>query len=891
MIFKTIKSVSYFIFIFCSCQTLSSQNIISGTIQDENKKPIVSANIILRELSGKIISFTHSDEMGKYEISTIKLGTFIVAMKSMGHEHEEKEIIFNKNQERFTYDVILKNTSTEIKEIVITGTKPITIKKDTIIFNAKSFLQGNEQTVEDLLKKIPGLQVDANGTIKVGQQEVEKIMIDGDDFFDKGYKVMTKNMPVHPIDKIELYENYSNNKHLKGIENSKKVALNLTLKEESKRIWFGNIETGYGLFSENRYELKGNLMNFGKKNKHYFITNFNNTGFDATGDINHLIRPYREGGSADLGDNVNSSSLLNMATELPDLKQKRIHLNNTELLSLNSIYKLNEKAKLKTIGFLNTDEVDYFRSSLQQFSSNNTSFTNFEDFIGRKKQITGFGKIDFIYDISKTKTVEFTSKFNHTNEKNKSDLRFNTDQINERLLTQNQLIDQKLTFTNKFKPNQVLVLSGRYINEKTPQNYSVNQFIFTDLFSERANNTKQISENQLQFAGIEAHLLGRRKNEDLFEFKIGNQLRIDQLNTQFELLENQTSISFPEGYQNNFKYVTNDLYVSSKYQKKIKKFTFFTVANFHYLYNEMDYLQQKKTQDPFYIVPKTGVEWKMNTKNTLSSSYTYSVTNTDVTSVFPGYIQTGFRSLNKGLGAFNQLEGSTVNLNYSYGNWGDKFFSNTLILFTKNNDFISSNSNIAQNYSQTEKIIIQDRESLTFSSNINRFFKPIKSNLKLKVSATKSNFKNIVNNSNLRAITNQSATYGFELRSGFKGVFNYHFGSDWTFSNVTTTIENSVTNNMSFVDLFFVVNDRLYFQIQTERYYFGNLNSKEANYHFLDFKVNYKLLENKLNLSLSGNNLLNTETFKDYSISDISIAKTEYKLQPRYVLLTAEYRF
>ena len=144
MIFKTIKSVSYFIFIFCSCQTLSSQNIISGTIQDENKKPIVSANIILRELSGKIISFTHSDEMGKYEISTIKLGTFIVAMKSMGHEHEEKEIIFNKNQERFTYDVILKNTSTEIKEIVITGTKPITIKKDTIIFNAKSFLQGNE---------------------------------------------------------------------------------------------------------------------------------------------------------------------------------------------------------------------------------------------------------------------------------------------------------------------------------------------------------------------------------------------------------------------------------------------------------------------------------------------------------------------------------------------------------------------------------------------------------------------------------------------------------------------------------------------------------------------------------------------------------------------------
>ena len=65
-------------------------------------------------------------------------------------------------------------------------------------------------------------------------------------------------------------QNYSNNKHLKGIENSEKVALNLTLKEDAKRIWFGNAFGGYGLVSENRYEFRANLMNFGKKSKHYF---------------------------------------------------------------------------------------------------------------------------------------------------------------------------------------------------------------------------------------------------------------------------------------------------------------------------------------------------------------------------------------------------------------------------------------------------------------------------------------------------------------------------------------------------------------------------------------------------------------------------------------------
>ncbi len=118
------------------------------------------------------------------------------------------------------------------------------------MFNADSFKQGNEQVIEDLLRKIPGLNIDSDGTIKVGNQEIEKVMIDGDDMFEKGYKILTKNMPVNPVDKIELLQNYSNNKHLKGIENSEKVALNLTLKDDYKRTWFGNTNLGYGLFQK-----------------------------------------------------------------------------------------------------------------------------------------------------------------------------------------------------------------------------------------------------------------------------------------------------------------------------------------------------------------------------------------------------------------------------------------------------------------------------------------------------------------------------------------------------------------------------------------------------------------------------------------------------------------
>lgn len=868
-----------------------SQSLIKGEVKDLNNELIRSASIILKDNSGKIITYTYTDELGKYVLKTEKTGQFVLIASSMGFEQKSIDITFENKNEAKTIDFTLTPKITELKEIIIETKKPITIKKDTIIFNAKSFLQGNEQTVEDLLKKIPGLNIDANGTIKVGNQEIEKVMIDGDDMFEKGYKILTKNMPVNPIDKVELYQNYSNNKHLKGIENSDKVALNLKLKEDAKRVWFGNMNLGYDIVSENRYELRSNLMNFGKKNKYYFLTNLNNIGVDATGDINHLIRPYRFDEPASIGDDQTVNTLLGLGFDTPNLKQKRVNLNNAEMLSLNSIFTLSNKVKLKTLGFLNTDEVDFFRNSFQSFSVGTTTFTNTEDFIGRKKQLIGFGKVDLTYDISKNKTFEYTGKFNKTNEKNRSDLLFNNDLLNERLNANNQLLDQKIVYTNKFKEKKVFLLSGRYINEKTPQNYSVNQFIFSNLFSENANNIKQFSENKMQFSGVEAHLLDKKTNGDLLELKMGNQLRIDNLNTRFQLLNNQISLSFPNGYQNNLIYTTNDLYLSAKYRFKLGKFTLLTQSEAHQLFNQLENCNIKSNQNPFFIMPKIGLDWKINDKNKILTSYSYNTTNTVVLDVYSGFVQTGFRSFSKGLEEFNQLNSSSAILNYTYGSWGDKFFANTFILYSKNNDFFSTNSIIAQNFSQSEKIIIKDRESLSISSSIDRYFKPIKSNLKINLGATKTNFKNIVNNSNLREVKNFNADYGFELRSGFRGFFNYHIGSKWNYNEVETTIKNSFTNNMIFLDLSFMFSDKFNIQVQSERYFFGNLEKVNNKYYFLDLEARYVIKENKLTFFLSGNNLFNTETFRNYIISDINISQTEYRLMPRYVLLKMEYRF
>src|SRR5690606_28206602 len=131
---------------------------------------------------------------------------------------------------------------------------------------------------------------------------------------------------------------------------------------------------------------KGNLMNFGKNNKYYFLTNLNTIGYDATGDIENLIRPFRINEPASIGDDQSVQSLLDLSPNQLNFEQSRTNLNNAELVSLNAIFNPTDKLKIKTLGFFNGDETDFFRNRVDVVAVNGTNFTNTEDFGLRNKK-------------------------------------------------------------------------------------------------------------------------------------------------------------------------------------------------------------------------------------------------------------------------------------------------------------------------------------------------------------------------------------------------------------------------------------------------------------------------------------------------------------------------
>lgn len=878
-----LKYISFFCFLFLSILTYS-QNKIHGIIKDENGHPIAHALIKIDQKNPK---YSTANIDGYYELFCPEKDSIILVFSSMSFKTKVVSMTIDKADTEL--HVVMEEDAFTLDDVFIQAEKPIEERKDTVRIKTRFFADGLESNVGDLLNKLPGVTVDDAGTIKINGAEIDKLLVDGDDLFDKGYRILSMNMPAYPIEEVEILNSYSPNRLLKNIEHSNRVAINLKLDDKYKRIWFGNLSATLG--NDSYHELKGNLMNFGKKNKYYLLASSNNIGNNLTGDIAHLIRPSSSGTSGDIGDNQRLTNLIRLTPSKPRFDERRNTFNHARLLSFNAIFNPNKNLQIKPIIFFNHDKVDFFRNNITTVNTSGANFTNTEEYKVENKKNIAFGKLDINYTLNDLETLESSTRYNRGQFDDGADLIFNGTSTLESLEHQNKLIDQKINYTNKIGDQRALLLTGRFINEKQPQKYHINQFFFEDLFPEleQADNVLQEINNSMQYMGFNAYLLDRRKNEDLFELQVGNEYRKDKLDSDLSFLNKKDLLDKPMAYQNEMNYQVNDLYLKSSYRHKIRNIVLSGKLNVHQLFNKLENQGVNTQQNSFYVHPTISFEWEINNKNSLVSNYSYTTTNAKTLDLYSNYVLTNYNTFTKGTGDFNQLTASSFFINYKFGNWSDRFFANAFINYGKNHDFYSSSSLIQQNYTQSEKIMIKDRQSLLLNMSLDYYLKDLKTNIKIDLSTNISEYKNVVNEE-LRKIDSQNYTYGLTLRSSFTGFFNYYIGTKWKTNVIKTNHRLSNTNHVTFLDLFFNISDTLDIQVQSEQYYFGGLET-DKSYYFLDFGINYILIKNKLNLGVTGKNIFNTEKFRDYTITDINTSITEYRLLPRLVLLSLEFRF
>ncbi|WP_417429960.1 carboxypeptidase regulatory-like domain-containing protein [Halpernia sp.] len=875
------KMLLLFLFI---CLKICGQTKISGTLFSDTQKPISSANVILMDTQNNIITFVFSNKDGSFVINSLKTGNFKLKITAQNFHPNILDVSTIKINIPIDLGKIMlvQLKETEIKEVVITRKIPIRVKKDTIEYSVKSFSNGTEQNVEELLKKLPGIKIDADGKIKYGDKEVDNVLVENDDLFERGYQTLTQNMPSQPLKSIQVLKHYSKNKLLKGVENSESIALNLTLKDDAKDQWFGSVLLASTSYKEDRRQGKFNLMNFSKKKKIYLLLNANNLGLDEMKGVDYLINPSSDKDVENIGSDINTLSILNLHQKNGQFQDNRTNFNNDKLASLNYINNFKNNWKLKFVTIFNQTENKNFVNSTYKYDYNNIAFTNIEDKIWQQKKQNIVAKIEVLKDIKKDASLQFYNKLSWLQEDNINQFIFNGTPNNQ--LGNNHLFanENKVVYTKKIDSSQAFVAVGKFISQNRPYHFTEQNNVFQSILNDP--NAQSILENvnsNMNFGGAKLSYLKKYSEDHNLEIQFGDEFRTNKLISDISVFDSSGSeILFDKSdYENNINFKQNKLFAQAKYTQKIKKWTIGGT-----LLNQMistDFNKQKKQQ--FVVTPNFNLSYENLKTGTFSFSAGRSYSQTEINDLNINYIYQGSRSFQKSDVGFHLLPSYNFNFVYTVGNE----LSNQLTfsaIYYRNQDYLSSNVIINPNYSFFQKILVKNSTNISTNLEAKQYIKLISSRFSLLSSYMLSDYQNSINNQVLINTKFSNIKVGFEMKSGWTKFFNYELGYNFTFNNIKSDINsNKYTDQKGFVNLYFRLKDNLNLQSNYEIYKYGSTAQKSIQ--FLDLNLDYKVKKYKMNVFIKGNNLLNVSSIQRYSIDNVSESLYTQRLISRNIVL------
>ena len=250
---------------------------ISGIVTDNAGEPLPDATVrLLQAKDSAFVKGAIADIDGAFRITGVNKGKYIVEATYIGYEKLNRPFaVTNSNVKLDTLKIA--ESSILLQEATVVGVKtPIKVMQDTVEFNADTYKTPPNAVVEDLLKRLPGVEVDTEGKITANGKEVTKILIDGKEFFSDDPKVASKNLPVNMVDKLQVVDRKSDLARLTGVDDGEdETVINLTVKKGMKNGWFGTVEAGYG--TDDRYQATFNVNRFWNENQITFIGSANNT--------------------------------------------------------------------------------------------------------------------------------------------------------------------------------------------------------------------------------------------------------------------------------------------------------------------------------------------------------------------------------------------------------------------------------------------------------------------------------------------------------------------------------------------------------------------------------------------------------------------------------------
>ena len=325
--------------------------------------------MVLDAVDSTLVQFGTSDTQGAFTIKNIPKGNYLLNISFLGMEPLFQPITSGLTEETDLGKIKLLPATTILSEVEVTADfTPIQISKDTISYNADAFQTQPNAVVEDLLKKLPGIEVGADGKIKAQGEEVQNIYVDGKEFFGSDPTMATKNLPAKALKKVKVYDKKSDMSAFTGVDDgTREKTIDLQLKDEFKEGLFGTAEAGYG--TDERYNAKAAINRFTKTTQLSFLgqlNNINQQGFSFNDRMNFSggMRGMSGGGGM-------RSSEMSMTQDVPFSSGVSNGLVNTGAAGLNFNWQKSKKFNIRSSYFYNDVDKNLIENSFRENLSTN----------------------------------------------------------------------------------------------------------------------------------------------------------------------------------------------------------------------------------------------------------------------------------------------------------------------------------------------------------------------------------------------------------------------------------------------------------------------------------------------------------------------------------------
>lgn len=655
-----------------------------GMVSDSLNQPLELANVIAINQETKALeSFGITNAQGIFKLELGKNDTYELQISYVGMQTFKETLSTVESDITKNYTL---EPNIQLDEVEVIYKMPVKVNGDTLVYNADSFNKGTERKLEDVLENLPGVEINEDGQVEVEGKVVNKLMVNGKDFFDGDTKLATKNIPSKAVDKIQVLRNYSEVGQLRSVTNNQdNVAINIKLKEGKESFWFGDITAGAGVSPENGlYLLQPKLFHYNPKYSLNFIGDLNNTGEAALTrrDIRNFGGGFRapsqnSGTSLDLGDN--SLNFLTTQGNALEIENK--------LLSGNFSYSPNKALDLSGFLIYNSSRILSQETSFIQYTNPALGIPDeATEQSSRERSNQALLKLSAKYQPDLNNQIDYDVLGRVSNDRQNqnvfSSVIGNTTQLEE---VTPYSINQNLNYYYTLDEKNIFALEAQHLLKNEDPFYEailVNDPNNEDAFDSTADalgldnslNTynlgqnRRIKSNQLDAKLDYYNILNTKSNLNL---TFGMILSRQEFNSEiFQFLTDGSQFNptptINEGRAtNDTEYNFSDLYLGAHYRVKTGKFTITPGFAVHAYGNRNIQFGETFKDNFFRFLP--DFETRIQFKKSESLTFRYDMRNqfTDVTRLAQGLVLNNFNNIQFGEPDLQNALSHNVSLFYS----------------------------------------------------------------------------------------------------------------------------------------------------------------------------------------------------------------------------------